>query len=162
MQNLVEHAVERATTDKLEGLLNSVSEKGRQVLHIEFTGGRDWVVVSARQLPGAASASRSYELPDGDQSLMSSFGELPPSPAFATIGGPVDALDLAFGVYDSQCRSTAPDGTTKPLRHEWAGYIEDKDHSWILFLDGLGRPALFWPHRDTDGGVIGDPIHLQD
>lgn len=163
MQNLVEHAVERATTDKLEALLNSVTEKGREVLHIEFTGGRDWVVVSARQVPlGWGPDARSYELPQDDgMSLMSQYAELPPSPSFAVIGGPVDELNLAFGVYDSQCRSTAPDGTTRPLRHEWAGYVEDKDRSWILFLDGLGRPALFWPNRDTEGGVIGEPIHLQ-
>lgn len=41
-------AVEKPTTDKLEAALNDVSDCGRTVFHLEFIGGRDWVVVSFR------------------------------------------------------------------------------------------------------------------
>ncbi len=38
----------------------------------------------------------------------------------------------------------------------WAGWVEPKDQSWILFIDKDGK-TLFWPKRDKDGGVIGKP-----
>jgi hypothetical protein len=41
-------AVDKPTTEKLESALNDVSDCGRTVFHLEFTGGRDWVVVSFR------------------------------------------------------------------------------------------------------------------
>lgn len=44
-----------------------------------------------------------------------------------------------------------------------AGLIEGEDDAgnrWILFLDPLGRPEVFWPERAEDGAVVGDPINL--
>jgi len=42
----------------------------------------------------------------------------------------------------------------------WSGWVEDHEASWIIFLDEHGKPALYWPERDENGGVIGDPIKL--
>lgn len=45
----------------------------------------------------------------------------------------------------------------------WSGWVEgadDADQSWIVFLDDTGRPALYWPERDSNGGVIGEPVRL--
>lgn len=43
---------------------------------------------------------------------------------------------------------------------EWAGYIEADDRSWIIWLDGNGKPALYFSERDANGGVIGLGIRL--
>ena len=43
----------------------------------------------------------------------------------------------------------------------WAERRCHAQATWIVFLDGLGRPAVFFPRRDSDGGVIGDGINLQ-
>ena len=46
---------------------------------------------------------------------------------------------------------------------EYAGWLEgvrDDGTEWILWLDGDGNPTAFWPQRDTDGGVIGEPVSL--
>lgn len=45
-----EWAVDKPTTDKLEAVLNDISDKGREVFHLWWTGGRDWVVVSYRDV----------------------------------------------------------------------------------------------------------------
>lgn len=42
----------------------------------------------------------------------------------------------------------------------WAGCIYDDSDSWIIFLDADGRPSLYWPQRDENGGVIGEPVVL--
>lgn len=39
----------------------------------------------------------------------------------------------------------------------WAGWIEDKDKTWILFYDAEGK-ALFYPKRDSNGGVLGEGL----
>jgi len=39
-----------------------------------------------------------------------------------------------------------------------AGFVEDGRSSWILYVDGQGRPVNMWLRRDTDGGVVGEPI----
>jgi hypothetical protein len=33
----------------------------------------------------------------------------------------------------------------------------DDGRRWIMFLDVDGVPEIFWPDRDEDGGVRGDP-----
>jgi hypothetical protein len=43
---------------------------------------------------------------------------------------------------------------------DWAGCVYDDAESWIIFLDKDGRPSLYWPERDENGGVIGEPIVL--
>jgi len=53
--------------------------------------------------------------------------------------------DITIGRYDD------PDKTGG-----WAGWVEPKDKSWILFIDKDGD-TLFWPERDADGGVVGEP-----
>lgn len=149
MQDLVEHAVERATTEKLEALLNDVAEKGRRVIHIEHVGGRDWVVVSARPVAQGG----------GTYAVTYNSAYVPPT-RDAVVGETVRSLKLKVGAYGEETRSIGPDGVAKPLSHSFAGYIEDESASWIVFLDGLGRPAVYWPNRDADGGVVGDPIDL--
>lgn len=47
----MEWAVDKTTTDKLQATLNYASECGREIEKIQFVGGRDWVVVSLRELP---------------------------------------------------------------------------------------------------------------
>lgn len=46
------------------------------------------------------------------------------------------------------------------ITKDWAGCIYDDNESWIIFLDADGRPSLYWPQRDENGGVIGEPIVL--
>lgn len=48
---------------------------------------------------------------------------------------------------------------------EYGGLIEgetDDGRQWILYLDAEGRPRLFWPQRDPDGAVVGEPIGLSE
>jgi hypothetical protein len=50
-----------------------------------------------------------------------------------------------------------------PNGWDYAGLIEgtrDDGSRWIMWLDKAGSPALFWPYRDDDGAVVGDPIVL--
>lgn len=45
----------------------------------------------------------------------------------------------------------------------YSGLIEgetDGGHRWIMYIDEQGRPAVFWPERETDGAVVGDGIKL--
>lgn len=58
-QPFTEWAVEKATTDKLEGLLNSVSAAGREIDQITFIGGRDWTVISFREVTDGELLQRS-------------------------------------------------------------------------------------------------------
>lgn len=41
-------AMDKPTTEKLEATLNDISDSGRTVYHMQYIGGRDWVVVSFR------------------------------------------------------------------------------------------------------------------
>jgi hypothetical protein len=44
-----------------------------------------------------------------------------------------------------------------------AGLIEGETESgerWIIFMDVEGRPSIYWPNREPDGGVIGEGIPL--
>lgn len=69
--------------------------------------------------------------------------------------------NITIGRYDD-CTIHTPDGH-KPLTDQWAGWIEGETTdgtSWIIYLDGTGRPALFWPQREPSGAVTGDPIKL--
>lgn len=40
------------------------------------------------------------------------------------------------------------------------GYIEPADASWIIYLNADGKPYLYWPERDADGAVVGDPVRI--
>ncbi len=57
--------------------------------------------------------------------------------------------NLTIGRYDHES-----------ITKDFAGYIEPADKSWIIYLDAQGRPALYWPKRDSDGGVVGEPVEL--
>lgn len=57
--------------------------------------------------------------------------------------------NLTIGRYDHES-----------IRKDWAGYIEPADKSWIIYLHADGKPALYWPERDADGGVVGEPVEL--
>ena len=50
------------------------------------------------------------------------------------------------------------DGRT--ITHEFSGWIEDEDRTWIIFLDEHGKPAFYWAERDELGGTIGEPVRL--
>lgn len=43
---------------------------------------------------------------------------------------------------------------------EWSGWIEPEDGSWIIFTDADGKPALYFPERESNGAVIGEGIPL--
>lgn len=56
-----------------------------------------------------------------------------------------------------------PSGNLVHVEHyedssEFAGLVEDENASWILYFDAKGRPVSMWLRRDTDGGVVGEPI----
>lgn len=42
----------------------------------------------------------------------------------------------------------------------WIEGTRDDGSTWIMWLDAAGNPTTFYPNRDADGGVIGDPIIL--
>lgn len=42
----------------------------------------------------------------------------------------------------------------------YTGYIEPVDRSWVIFLDATGTPSVYWPERDEEGAVVGEPIPL--
>lgn len=46
----------------------------------------------------------------------------------------------------------------KSITKDYAGYVEPADRSWIIYLDADGKPAVYYPERDSEGGVIGDGI----
>lgn len=44
----LEYQVARATSDKLQNVLNSLAEDGQELVSAHFQGGRDWTVISRR------------------------------------------------------------------------------------------------------------------
>lgn len=42
----------------------------------------------------------------------------------------------------------------------WIEGIRGDGTKWILFMDEHGNPQTFWPLREPDGAVLGDPIEL--
>lgn len=44
--------------------------------------------------------------------------------------------------------------------HEYAGWVEDREESWIIFLGRDGKPALYWRDREDSGAVMGEPVDL--
>lgn len=50
-----------------------------------------------------------------------------------------------------------------PAQDAYAGWIEgvrDDGTEWIVFLDRVGNPDVYWPHREEGGSVVGDPVLL--
>lgn len=43
---------------------------------------------------------------------------------------------------------------------DFAGCIQPKDESWIIWLDETGKPSMYWPEREPGGGVVGEPVRL--
>ncbi|RBO82083.1 hypothetical protein [Nocardia puris] len=46
---------------------------------------------------------------------------------------------------------------------QWAGWIEgtrEDGSTWILWLDDNGNPCVYFPHREPDGAVTGEPVRL--
>lgn len=46
----------------------------------------------------------------------------------------------------------------------YGGFVEgtgSDGNRWIMWLDPDSNPLVFWPQREADGAVIGDPIDLQ-
>lgn len=52
---MLEWAVDKTTAEKLASILNDCSEAGRDIEQITYVGGRDWVVISYRQLKQEAT-----------------------------------------------------------------------------------------------------------
>jgi len=48
---VIDWKVAKTTTDKLEGVLTSLTELDYDIHTVAFTGGRDWVVVAERDVP---------------------------------------------------------------------------------------------------------------
>ena len=46
------------------------------------------------------------------------------------------------------------------ITKNYAGWFEPADKSWIIYTDAEGRPAVYYPARDSDGAVIGEPVYL--
>lgn len=79
-------------------------------------------------------------------------------------------------VKNSSCVLTDDDGTehVEKIEDHYSAVIEGERNDgsrWIMFVDADGSPELFWSERDPDqivdgvqigGGVIGEPINLQD
>lgn len=42
----------------------------------------------------------------------------------------------------------------------WIEGTRNDGSTWIMWLDAHGNPTTFYPHRDSDGGVIGHPVDL--
>lgn len=74
-----------------------------------------------------------------------------PSSFTGLIDPEVEWGDIKYGRYSQ---------TRLPEGYEFTGWIEDAARSWIIFLGPHGAPALYWPRRDREGGVIGAPIKL--
>lgn len=58
----------------------------------------------------------------------------------------------------------APD-EAKDLRtgKGFSAYVEgaaDTGERWILWLDDLGRPAVYYANREPSGAVLGEPVVL--
>lgn len=69
--------------------------------------------------------------------------------------------NITIGRYDG-CTEHS-DAGDRPLTDTWAGWVEGEDSagkSWIVYLDGSGRPALYWPQREESGAVVGEPVKL--
>lgn len=54
-QAYVEWRVDRTTTNELAHTLNEITDMGRRITLTQYVGGRDWVVLSTRELEGAPS-----------------------------------------------------------------------------------------------------------
>ena len=68
-------------------------------------------------------------------------------------------MNITIGRYEvptDEERAQWPEGTGYPS-DKWESYIEPEDRSWILYV-GTDGGVAFWPHRDADGGVIGEPV----
>lgn len=49
------------------------------------------------------------------------------------------------------------------VAEDCAGFIEgetDDGDRWIIYMNAQGRPQIYWPKRDEDGGVVGNAIRL--
>lgn len=42
----------------------------------------------------------------------------------------------------------------------WIEGVRDDGTSWIMWLDATGNPIVFFPQREEDGAVVGDPIDI--
>lgn len=74
-----------------------------------------------------------------------------------TPGGPFS--DLPVAVEDAEGTVVS----TTDVSAYFDGWIEgtrDDGSTWIMWLDAAGNPTVFYPSRDVDGGVIGDPVDL--
>lgn len=152
-----EYAVDKTTTEKLEAMLNNLAMEHRKVTHLEFEGGRDWVVVSEReplltQMVGTLQSVGHCNDQSSDRVLSFPPGAKDPSgfTIRSSSGVHVGIAEHGYQVDDK--------GAKRPS--EYGGFVEDELQTWILWLDPQFRPAVMWLQREPDGGVIGDPVTL--
>lgn len=69
--------------------------------------------------------------------------------------------DIKIGRYsDTYGINPVEEVDGRQITLEFSGWIEDEDRTWIIFLDGQGKPTLYWGERDELGGTLGDPVRL--
>lgn len=125
----------------------SYDDYGRIVAQTTVSGRRDdgWVADQARR-HARFDALRQLNGDDLYDDELSS-----PAPFAHLVDPEVEHGDLRYGRYDEH---------RVPTHNRFAGWVEDHARSWIIFLGEHGAPALYWPRRDRDGGVIGAPVEL--
>lgn len=74
-----------------------------------------------------------------------------------TPGGPFSDLPVAVKDDEGTVVSTTD---VSAYFDGWIEGVRDDGSTWIMWLDATGNPTTFYPNRDADGGVIGDPIIL--
>lgn len=42
----------------------------------------------------------------------------------------------------------------------WIEGVRDDGSTWIMWLDALGNPTVYYGQRDETGAVVGDPVVL--
>lgn len=163
------YRVLKSTTDQLQNHLDGALQDDLDIHIVQWVGGRDWIIICQAQqvtdLPSAMAAAiahspeasgwtwatdlatRHRQLDDlGPEYFEQKYHDVPAA-AFYVIPE-MEWGNIRYGRYDE----TRIDSFT--------GWIEDTAKSWIIFLGAHGAPSLYWPRRDSQGGVIGAPIEL--
>lgn len=69
---------------------------------------------------------------------------------------PDDIPRPAVGIPEVQGRSAF----VEDVYDGWIEGVRDDGTTWIMWLDAKGNPTTFYPRREQDGGVIGNPVDL--
>lgn len=163
----------KTTTERLSDNLNEVARDGRRVHAVQWVGGRDWIIISEDMMMLTAVGEiqstpttvinnnyggwiadqdrRHSRLDASDYDWRNAPADISPDGYTVLIDPEVEWGDIRYGRYDSE---RIPQGSA------FSGWIEDRARSWIIFLGEHGAPTLYWPRRDSNGGVIGRPVEI--